>query len=133
MSNFILCTVHLIQSGCLKSTRLRWAGHVARIEEVRSAFKALIGKPTGKRPLRRPRLRWEVNIRMDLKEMGINSRNWVDSAQNGDYWRAFCEYCIEPPDNISHLLKQLVQRLGAFRLRNQIIICEISVKMQYIF
>ena len=48
-------------------SRLRWAGHVARMEEGRSAFKALTGKPTGKRPLRRPRGRWEDNIRTNLK------------------------------------------------------------------
>ena len=46
------------------------------------------GKPTGKRPLRRPRRRWEDNIRLDLKEIGINTRNWVISALNRDYWRA---------------------------------------------
>ena len=51
-------------------------------------FKILTGKPTGKRPLDRPRRRWEDNIRMDLKEIGIDSRNWVDSAQDRDYWRA---------------------------------------------
>ena len=51
----------------IKSRRLRWAGHVARIEEDRSAFKILTGKPTGKRPLGRPRRRWEDNIRMDLE------------------------------------------------------------------
>jgi hypothetical protein len=58
------------------------------MEEDRSAFKILIGKPAGKKPLGRPRRRWEDNIRMDLKEMGINTRNWVDSAQDRDYWRA---------------------------------------------
>ena len=47
----------------------------------------LLGKPSGKRLLGRPRHRWEVNIRMDLKEIGINTRNWVDSAQGMDYWR----------------------------------------------
>ena len=51
------------------------AGHVARMEEDRSAFKILTGKPTGKRPLSRPRRRWEDNIRMDLKEICINTRN----------------------------------------------------------
>jgi hypothetical protein len=51
----------------LKSIKLRWAGHVARMEEGRSAFKILSGKPTGKRPLGRPRRRWENNIRMNLK------------------------------------------------------------------
>ena len=53
----------------IKSRRLRWAGHVARMEEGRSAFKILTGKPTRKRPLRRPRRRWEDNIRMDLEEI----------------------------------------------------------------
>ena len=48
----------------------------------------LTGKPTGKGPLGRPRRRWEDNIRMDLKEIGINTRNWVDSAQDRDYCRA---------------------------------------------
>ena len=50
------------------------------MEQGRSAFKILTGKPTGKRPLGRPRRRWEDNIRLDLKQMGINTRNWVDSA-----------------------------------------------------
>ena len=58
------------------------------MEEGRSAFKILTGKPTGKRPLGRPRSRWEDNIRMDLKEIDINTRNWVGSAQDRDYWRA---------------------------------------------
>ena len=57
------------------------------MEEGRSAFKILTGKPTGKRSLGKPRCRWEDNIRMDLKEMGISTMNWVDSAQDGDYWR----------------------------------------------
>ena len=56
------------------------AGHVAKMDEGRSPFKMLTGKPTGKIPLWRPRRRWEDNIRMDLEEIGINTRNWVDSA-----------------------------------------------------
>ena len=67
---------------------MRWAGHVARMEESRSAFKLLTGNPTGKRPLGRSRRRWEDNIRMDLEEIGINAGNFVDSAQDRDYWRA---------------------------------------------
>jgi hypothetical protein len=58
------------------------------MEEGRSAFKILTDKPTGKRPLGRPRRRWEDNIRMDLKEICINTSNWVDSAQDMHYWRA---------------------------------------------
>ena len=61
----------------IKSRRLRWGGHVARIEGGRSAFKILTGKPTGKRPLGWPRRRREDNIRMGLEEMGINAGNWV--------------------------------------------------------
>ena len=72
----------------IKSRRLKWAGHVAKMEEGRNAFKILTGKLTGKRPLGRPRRRWEDNIRVDLKEVGIDRRNWVDSAQDSDYWRA---------------------------------------------
>ena len=71
----------------IKSRRLRWAGHVTRMEEGRSAFKILTGKPTGKIPLGRHRRRWEDNIRMDLEEIGINAENWVDSAQDRNYWR----------------------------------------------
>ena len=58
------------------------------MEEVRSAFKILTGTPIGKRPLGKPRHRWEDSISMDLKEIGINTRNWVDLAQDRDYWRA---------------------------------------------
>ena len=58
------------------------------MEEGRNAFKILTCKSTGKRPLERPRRRWEDNIRIDLKEIGINTGNWVNSAQHRDYWRA---------------------------------------------
>ena len=58
------------------------------MEESRTAFNILTGKPIGKRPLGRPRRRWEYNIRMDLEETGINAGNWVDSAQDRNYWRA---------------------------------------------
>ena len=72
----------------IKSRRLRWAGHVARMEKGRNTFNILTGTLTEKRPLGRPKQRWEDNIRMDLKEIGINTRNWVDSAQDRYYWRA---------------------------------------------
>ena len=68
--------------------RLRWAGHLARMEEGRSVLKILIGKPTGKRPLGRSGRRREDNIRMDLEEISINEGNWVDSVQDRNYWRA---------------------------------------------
>ena len=57
------------------------------MEEGSSAFKILSGKPTGKRTLRKPRRRWDDNIKMDLKEISSNTRNWVDSALDRDYWR----------------------------------------------
>ena len=74
------------------------------MEEGRSAFKILAGKSTGKRPLERPRRRWEVDIRMDLEEIGINAGNWADSAQDSDYLESPRECGIEPPGSISHEL-----------------------------
>ena len=78
----------------IKSRRLRRAGHVGRMEEGRSAFKIL----TVKRPLGRPRRRWEDNIRMDLEEIGISAGNWVDSAQNRNYWRALVNAALNLRD-----------------------------------
>ena len=57
------------------------------MEEGRSAFKILTSTSAGKRPLGKPRCRWEDNIRMDFKEIVVNTRNWVDSAQDRHYWR----------------------------------------------
>jgi hypothetical protein len=71
----------------IKSRRLRWAGHVARIGERRGAYRALVGKPEGRRPLRRPRRRWENNIKMDLRE-GWGGVDWIDLAQDRDRWWA---------------------------------------------
>ena len=71
----------------IKSRRLIWAGNVARMEEGRMSFKILTGKPTGKRPLGKPRRRWEDNIRIDLEEIGISTRIWVDRTQDRDYCR----------------------------------------------
>ena len=79
---------------------MRWPGYVARMKEGRSAFKILTGKPTGNRPLGKPRRIWKDIIRMNLKEIGINTMNWVDSAQVRDYW-ILCE-CIESPGTIRH-------------------------------
>ena len=68
----------------IKSRMLRWAGHVARMEESRIAFKILTGTHTGKRSLGMPICRWGDNIKMDHKEIGINMKNWVDSTQDRD-------------------------------------------------
>ncbi|KAJ4448597.1 hypothetical protein ANN_10616 [Periplaneta americana] len=73
----------------LKSRRLRWAGHVARIGESRNAYRELVGRAEGKRPLGRPRRRWEDNIKMDLREVGYDGRDWINLAQDRDQWRAY--------------------------------------------
>ena len=83
----MVCTVPLKRIRMIKSRILIWVEHVARMEEGRSAFKIITGKPTGKRPQGRPRRRWDDNVRMDIKEMGINSRKLVDLAQGRYYWR----------------------------------------------
>ena len=80
------CLFNIVRAN--KSRRLRWGGHIARMEEGRSAFRISTGKPTGKRPLGRLRHRWDDNIRVDLKEIGINTKNWVDLNQVRGYWRA---------------------------------------------
>ena len=85
MTNFIVCTFTEYSQD---SRRLRWAGYVTRMEKGGSAFNTLAGTPTGKRPLGRPRRRWEDNIRTGIKEIGIHMRNWVNSAEDRDYWRA---------------------------------------------
>ena len=72
----------------IKSRRSRRTGHIARMEENRSAFKIIKGTPTGNRPFGRPRRRWEDNIRMDFKEIGMSTSNWVDSTPGRHYWRA---------------------------------------------
>ncbi|KAJ4434083.1 hypothetical protein ANN_16403 [Periplaneta americana] len=73
----------------IKSRRLRWAGHVARMGESRNAYRVLVGRPEGKRPLGRPRRRWEDNIKMDLREVGYDDRDWINLAQDRDQWRAY--------------------------------------------
>ena len=64
----------------IKSRRMRWAGHVARMEERRGVHKVLVGKRDGKRPLGRPRRRWEDNIKMDLEEVGRCCGDWMELA-----------------------------------------------------
>ena len=72
----------------VKSRRMRWAGHVARMGEARGVHSVLIGKPDGKRPLGRPRRRWDDNIKMDLQEAGGGGGDWMELAQDRDRWRA---------------------------------------------
>jgi len=72
----------------IKSRRMRWAGHVARMGNGRGVYRILVGKPEGRKPLGRPRRRWEDNIRMDLREVGCGCVDWMELAQDRDRWRA---------------------------------------------
>jgi hypothetical protein len=75
----------------IKSRRTKWAGHVAHVEEGRGVYRVLIGRPEGKRLLGRPRRRWENNIKLDLKDIGIDGSNWIQLAQDRVQWRAFVD------------------------------------------
>jgi hypothetical protein len=72
----------------IKSRRMRSAGHVARMGEGRGVHRVLVGKPEGKRPLGRPKRRWEDNIKMELQEVGRGCGDWMELAQDRDRWRA---------------------------------------------
>ena len=72
----------------VKSRRMRWAGQVARMGEGRGVHRVLVGKPEGKRPLGRPRRRWEDNIKMYLQEVGGRCEDWKELAQDRERWRA---------------------------------------------
>jgi hypothetical protein len=72
----------------IKSRRIIWVGHVARMGEKRNACRISVGKPEGKRPLGRPRRRWVDNIKMDLRDIGWDGMDWIDVAQDRDQWRA---------------------------------------------
>ncbi|KAJ4439288.1 hypothetical protein ANN_07409 [Periplaneta americana] len=113
----------------IKSRRLRWAGHVARMGESRNAYRVLVGRPEGKRPLGRPRRRWEDNIKMDLREVGYDDRDWINLAQDRDRWRAYdvliaklfsnrglrvkIQYAGEPTD-VASLLSVDMYKLAVF-------------------
>jgi hypothetical protein len=72
----------------VKSRRMRWMGHVARMGEGRGVHRVLVGKPEGRRPLGRPRRRWEDNIKTGLQEVGGGFGDWMELAQDRDKWRA---------------------------------------------
>jgi hypothetical protein len=76
------------------SRRKRWGRHVARMGEGRGVYGILVGRPEGKRPLGRPRLRWEDNIKMDLREIGIDGANWIQLAQDRVQWWVFVNTVI---------------------------------------
>jgi len=72
----------------IKSRRIKWAGHVARMGERRGVYRILVGKSEEKRPLGRPRCRWEDNIKMDLQEVGCGGLDWIELTEDRDRWRA---------------------------------------------
>ena len=78
----------------LKSRRLRWAGHVVRMEQFRNAYRVLVGKPESKRPLGRPRRRWEDNIKVDFSDVGCDPRDWISLAEDREQWRAYVRAVI---------------------------------------
>jgi len=84
--NDLYCSPNIVR--VIKSRRMRWAGHVARMGERSGVYRVLMGKPEGKRPVGRPRLRWEDNIKMDLEEVGCGGMDWIKVAQDRNRWRA---------------------------------------------
>jgi hypothetical protein len=72
----------------IKARRMRWVGHVVLMGEVRGAYNILVGRPEGRRPLGRPRCRWEDNIKIDLREIGFGDVDWIHLAQDRDRFRA---------------------------------------------
>ena len=90
----------------IKSRKIRWAGHVARMVEKRGVYRVLLGKLEGKRPLRRPRRRWDDNIKMDLQEVGCGGLNRIDVAEGRDRWRALMNVLINlrVPQNAGNFL-----------------------------
>ena len=83
--NDFYCSPNIVR--VIKSKRMRWVGHVARMGEERQVCRVLVGKPGGKRPQRRPRRRWVDNIRMDLQEVGCGYMDWIGLVQDRDRWR----------------------------------------------
>jgi hypothetical protein len=83
--NVLYCSPNIVR--VIKWGRMRWAGHVARMGEERGVYRALVGKPEGRRPLGRPRRRWVDNIRMDLQEVECGYMDWIGLAQDRDRWR----------------------------------------------
>ena len=82
------CAVSLNIVRVIKSRRMRWAGHVACVGERRGVYRVLMGKPEGRRPLGRPRRRWEDNIEMDVLEVVCEGVDWIELPQDRDRWRA---------------------------------------------
>jgi hypothetical protein len=85
---------------------MRWAGHGAHIGERRGVYRVLVGKPEGKRPLERPRRRWEDNIKMNLQEVGCGGMDWIELALDTDSWRVLVNAVMNfrVPENVGNLM-----------------------------
>jgi hypothetical protein len=96
----------------IKARRMRWSRHVARLGEKRIAYRLLVGKPEGRRPLGRPRHRWLDNIRMDLVEVGRGDVDWIGLAQDRDRWRALVNSVLNlrVPNNAGKLSNVVTTR-----------------------
>jgi len=82
--NYLYCSPNIVR--VLKSRRTRWAGHVAHMVEGRGMYRVLVGKPEGRRPLERPRHRWEDTIKLDLQEVGVwNGSSWLTIGTGGGH------------------------------------------------
>ena len=90
----------------IKSRRMRWAGHVARMGEGRGVYRVLVGKPEGRRQLGKPRRRWEDNIMMDLRVVECGCVGWMELAQDRDRWRALLSAVmnLRVPQNAGNFL-----------------------------
>jgi len=86
MNNPVYCSPNIVR--VTTSRRMRWAWHVARMGERKGVYRVLVGKPEGKRPLGRPRRRWENNIKMDIQEVGCEGMDWIELAQDRNSWQA---------------------------------------------
>jgi len=90
----------------IKLRRMRWVRHVACMGEGRGVYRVLVGKPEGKRPLGKPRCRWEDNIKMDLQEVGCGVMDWIELAQDRDRWLALVNAVMNiwVPENVGNFL-----------------------------
>ena len=93
----------------VKSRRMRWAGHGARMGQGRGVYRVLVGRPEGKRPLGRPRRRWEDNIKMDLQEVGGDFEDLMELTQDRDSWRALVSTVM----NVRVPKMRVISRLAA--------------------
>ena len=90
--NYLYSSPNIVQ--VIKSRRMRWAGHVARMGERRGVYRVLVGIPEGKRPFGRPRSRWEDNMKSDIQEVGCGGVDWIELAQDRDRWRVIVNVVI---------------------------------------